>query len=339
LGGIAFQRYSFVALAKLAEFGQTVRAHEHTMSKPKIDRLNLKKATAAGFGLIFALYEDPENIADKIIQKTTTRKPLVNFTDEQNVCHQLFVITEQNSLNAIVEMMRDKYCIIADGHHRYETALTYRKQTDNPEADYLMMAFANISHSGLAVLATHRLVGNLKNFSAENLISNLEENFHLTVFTFDSPQAKLDAKQKMLTQMNEQNQSGKCAFGIYCRNDALYLAVLKDSTAMTSAAPQMNPALSLLDISVLHKLILEKILGLNQEKIIHADLIEYVKDEPKAVDRLIEKVDNDQKQAAFFVNPVKMNQLKMVADAGEKMPQKSTFFFPKVYTGLTIHKL
>ena len=340
LAGTGFQRFSFIALARLEEFGETVRPHEETLDDPKIDRLNLKRATIAKLGLVFMLYEDQEKVVDKIIENATGEKSLIDFRDDQNVRHRLFAITDQDNIKAIAKMMLDKKCIIADGHHRYETALNYLRQSKNPAAQYQMLAFTNSSQKGLVVLATHRLVGNLENFNMNKLITDLRENFEITQFKFDpNPQARTDARQKMLVQLKAEYDKDKNAFGIYAANNVFYVAVLKDKRTMDSVVPNMSSAWRTLDVSVLHKLILEKLLGIDEERIAKGGNLEYVKDTHNAIDNTISQVDAGQKQVAFFMNPIKMQQLKTVTDAGERMPQKSTYFYPKMYTGLTIQKL
>jgi len=333
------QRSSFIALAKLEEFGQIVRPHEQTLSKPKIDRLNLRRATAAQFGLIFCLYDDQQKIADKIIENAASQKPLIDFTDEQNARHCLFAITAIDNLDQITKMMRDKSCIIADGHHRYETALNYYKETTDPAAAYQMMAFANTHQQGLVILATHRLVTNLENFDARKLIIGLKENFEITEYPFDSSRTKADAKQKMLAQIKAEYDNNKNAFGIYTGSNAFCVAVLKNKQAMDSVVPNKSSPWKALDVSVLHKLILEQLLGIDEQRISGGGNIQYVKDTPDAIDESIAKVDSRQRQVAFFMNPPKIEQIRMVTDQGEKMPQKSTYFYPKIYTGLTINKL
>ncbi|MHC4586710.1 MAG: DUF1015 domain-containing protein [Planctomycetota bacterium] len=339
LGGTQFQRLTFVAMARLEEFGEIVRPHEQVLKKPMLDRLSLKKATTAGFGLVFVLYEDEQEIADKIIEQAATTEPLVDFIDEQNVRHRLFAITSKEDIEQIVKMMNDKSCVIADGHHRYTTGLAYSNESNNPTAKYQMLAFANISHKGLIVLATHRLSGNLENFSFEKLITELKEDFELTELKFDSPESKIDAKQKMLEQMKAGHDNDKNAFGVYGSNDAFYVAILRDKQAMDPVMPNMSPVWRTLDVSILHKLILEKILGIDEERLAKGENLQYVKDTPNAIDESISQVDSGNKQAAFFMNPVKMQQLKLVTEAGERMPQKSTYFYPKIFTGLTIQKL
>jgi uncharacterized protein (DUF1015 family) len=339
VAGNHFQRSSFIALARLEEFGKTVRPHEQTLDEPKVDRLNLKRATVAKFGLVFMLYEDEQKIADEIVSQAATQQPLVDYTDEQDVCHRLFSISMKENIDAIARMMADKSCIIADGHHRYETALNYYRETNNPAAGYQMTAFGNTHNEGLTILATHRLVGNLDNFRLDKLIVALKENFEITEFSFDSPQAKIEAREKMSAKMGNAFDEDKNAFGIYGGNNAFYVAVLKDKQAMDSVASGMSDAWKSLNVSVLHKLVLEKLLGIGEKELASGGNVEYVKDTGSAVDESIAKVDAGRKQVAFFVKPPKMHQLKMVTDAGEKMPQKSTFFYPKVHTGLTINKL
>jgi uncharacterized protein (DUF1015 family) len=339
LAGTQFQRSTFIALARLEDLGTVVKPHEQILNGPMVDRLNLKRATAADFGLVLMLYEDEQKVADRIIEQAATTEPLIDFVDEQQVRHRLFAISAAEDVEQIVKMMSDKTCVIADGHHRYTTGLRYLKEDGNPAARYQMLAFANTYQNGLIVLATHRLVGNLENFSFAGLIAALAANFEITELQFDSAQAKTDARQKMLSQMKAEHDNGKNAFGIYGPGNAFYVAVLKDKLKMDSVVPNMSPAWRTLDVSVLHKLMLEALLGIDEAKLAKGGNIQYVKDGPNAIDESIAQVDKGHKQAAFFMNPATIQQLKAVTDAGERMPQKSTYFYPKVHTGLTINKL
>ncbi|MHC4387197.1 MAG: DUF1015 domain-containing protein [Planctomycetota bacterium] len=339
LAGRDFQRNSFVALARLEEFGEKVRPHEETLEEPKRDRLNLKRATVAKFGLVFMLYEDEQNVADKIIEQACRREPLIDFVDEQQVRHRLLAIADKGDIDGIAGMMTDKSCIVADGHHRYETALNYYKETGNPAAAYQITAFVNVRQQGLAILATHRLVGNLEDFRPADLITALSENFEISEYPFDSTETKVEARQKAFAQMKVECDADKIAFGIYAGDSSFYVSVLKDKQVMDSVAPNMSPPWRLLDVSVLHKLVLERLLGIGEKELAEGSNVEYVKDFGDAVDESIGKVDSGQKQVAFFISPTKMRQVHEVTAAGEKMPQKSTFFFPKMHTGLTINKL
>jgi len=233
----------------------------------------------------------------------------------------------------------EKTCVIADGHHRYTTALAYAKENTNPAAQYQMLAFANTCHKGLVVLATHRIVNNLKNFDPKKLSAALTARFEVADYNFDSPEEKALAKQKMLTQMKAEQTNGNNAFGIYSGCDTFSVAVLSEKEAMDSAARQKSKPWRTLDFSVLHKLILEELLDIDEEKMAQESFVEYVKDTPSAIDDSISQVDAGKKQIAFFMNPPKIKQIEMVADRGERMPQKSTYFYPKIFTGLTINKL
>ncbi|MFH1370704.1 MAG: DUF1015 domain-containing protein [Planctomycetota bacterium] len=338
VAGGKFQRLSFISLAKLEELGKGVRPHEHTLAEPKVDRLNLRRATKAAFGVVFMLYQDGDNIADKIIQKAAEQRPLIDFLDEQQVRHRLFAVADTGDVEKIAKMMNTKTCIIADGHHRYETALNYYKETGNPAAQYVTAAFVNTSQEGLLILATHRLIQNVKNFNAKKMLAELQKDFDLTTFSFDGCDTKQQAKKKMLDKMKAEFDTDKNAFGIYTGDNAFYVAVLKDKHQMDAAALNMSEHWKSLDVTVLHKLIIEKHLGINEQGLAEGGNIEYVKDTGEAIDDSINQVDSGDKQAAFFVNPTKMEQIESVTAAGERMPQKSTFFFPKVYTGLVINK-
>jgi len=333
------QRYSFIAQAKLEEFGKIVKPHERVLNGPMVDRLNLKKATGAEFGLVFMLYDDQEKVADNIIAQTAERQPLIDFTDEQDVRHRLFAITDSADVEQIVRMMSDKSCIIADGHHRYTTGLNYSRQNSDPALKYQMLAFSNIRQEGLVVLATHRLVGNIENFDLKKLITDMGVNFEIIRLAFDAPQDKAKVRQKMIATMKAEHDRDKNAFGIYGRDNAFYIAVLKDKKATEQVAPEMSRAWQMLDVSVLHKLILEPLLGIDEQAIARGGNLQYVKGMANAIDESIAEVDAGRQQAAFFMNTIKMQQLIDVTDAGERMPQKSTFFYPKVYSGLTIQKL
>jgi uncharacterized protein (DUF1015 family) len=341
LAGTSFQRLNFIALAKLEDFGPPgrVRPHEQILNEPMIDRLKLKKATGARFGLVFMLYEDQQKIADGIIENTIAQTPLMDFVNDEQIRHRIFAITSRHDIDAIAKMMSDKTCIIADGHHRYTTGLTYSKESCNPSAKYQMLAFSNTCQDGLKVLATHRLIGNLEGFSIKRLIGRLKDEFDMLEFPFDSSAAKEQARQSMFAKMKADFGDERNVFGIYGGGSSFWLAVLREKQAMDSVAPHMSPAWRALDAAVLHKLVLEKLLHIDDKKLAKGENVEYIRDTPDAVDDAIRRIDAGHKQAVFFMNPIRMQQLKMVTDAGERMPPKSTYFYPKMYTGLTIQKL
>ncbi|HBG28412.1 MAG: hypothetical protein A2Y10_11060 [Planctomycetes bacterium GWF2_41_51] len=334
IAGKKYQRSGFIALSKLAQFGSGVQPHEKTLDGPKADRLKLTMATAAQFELVFMLYDDSQVIADNIIKKAAQKKSLIEFVDDDGVKHQLFAIDSPEEIGQIQKMMAQKEGLIADGHHRYETALNYYNLTKNPNAQWLMIAFVNMHNEGLVVLPTHRLVGNLMNYNTDELIKNLQQNFKVTQFEYK--EGKNKAKSLMQKRMAKAFEQGENAFGIY-DGKSFYYIMLKNKNALDSLP--MSTASKSLDVVVLHKLILEGILGIGDEALAGESNIEYIKDIGEAVDEAIAKVDSGEMQVLFFMNPTKVQQVRAVAAENEKMPQKSTFFYPKIFSGLTINKL
>ncbi|MGD0785700.1 MAG: DUF1015 domain-containing protein [Sedimentisphaerales bacterium] len=335
IGGKENKRSGFISLGKLAQFGSGVQPHEKTLDGPKADRLKLTQATAAQFELVFMLYDDPQQVADKIIDKIAAeKKSIIEFADDDGVKHRIFPIDSPQDISLIEKMMAQKEGLIADGHHRYETALNYYNLTKNPAAQWLMIAFVNMYNEGLVVLPTHRLVGNLKNYNTDELIKKLQTNFKVTEFEFK--EAKEKARSLMQKRMDKAFAQGENAFGIY-DGKSFYFISLKNKDALKSLP--ISDASKSLDVVVLHKLILEKLLGIGDAQLAGEANIEYIKDIGEAVDEAIAKVDCGEKQVLFFMNSTKVEQVKAVAAANEKMPQKSTFFYPKIFSGLTINKL
>jgi uncharacterized protein (DUF1015 family) len=270
-----------------------------------------------------------------------TTQPLIDFVDDQGVRHRLYAIADQDHIKAVEAMMQEKSCVIADGHHRYTTGLKYMRESGNPKAKYQMIAFTNTHQKGLVVLATHRVVGGIiKDFRPSDLLAHLAKGFCVEQFKFGSgAKAKTQARKKMLARMKSFLDQDQTAFGVYLGDGSFYVVALNDTSLMAAAVPDKSDAWRALDLSVLHKLILERLLGLDEEKMGNSDYVEYVKDIPNALDEVIEQIDAGRKQVAFFTNPIKMRQLTGVTEAGERMPHKSTYFYPKMYTGLTIQKL
>ncbi len=334
-----FSRSAFIALGKLRQFGHGVEPHEKTLDAPKADRLKLMRATAAQFGQIFMLYDDPEKIADKIIEKNMKAQPLIDFNDENNVRHRLLAIDDPGDIKTIAAMMADKGTVIADGHHRYETALNYYHETKNPAAEYRMMAFVNMQNKGLIILPTHRLITGVADFDIQELISAIKADFDITQYTFTDDGQKTQARQKMFKHLKEDFKKGKSTVGIYAASKVFYVAAFANFSSMDSITPKMSLAAKKLDVNIIHKLIFEKVLGIGDKQLAEQSNIEYIKAIGNAVPCSIAGVDSAQSQAVFFMNPTRIEQVMGVAEAGEKMPQKSTFFYPKIYTGLVINKL
>jgi uncharacterized protein (DUF1015 family) len=338
--GKKYRRSGFIALGKLAEYGSGVRPHENTLDGPKTDRLKLMQATAAQFGQIFMLYDDAKKTADKIIEKTAAaEKPMIDFTDEEKVRHQMFAIDDAKDISAIAGAMKDKETVIADGHHRYETALNYRRLTDNPVADWQMMAFVNMQNEGLVILPIHRLVSSVAGFDLKKLLAELSKDFDSSRFSFSSAASMGGAREKMFKKMRSEFGCGRACFGVYTADKAFYTIALRNYAVMDRIAGQLSAASRKLDVTVLHKLILERVLGIGEQQLAGETNIEYIKDIGVVVDEAIAAVDKGQRQVVFFMNPTRAEQVKQIAAANEKMPQKSTFFFPKIFSGLTINKL
>ena len=330
-------RSGFVALGKVEAFGDGVKAHEKTLDGPKADRLNLMRATTAQFGQIFMLFDDPQKVADSIIEKVSANKPLMDFTDDSQVQHSLFAIDDQTDIDAITAMMADKAPIIADGHHRYETALNYYNETQNPNAQFRMMTFVNMHNEGLVILPTHRLVSNLENFNIAELIEKLNDKFDVTEYTFSCQDSKKSSKQQMFAKMAQDFDAQKASLGIYADNGSFYVATLKDFAAMDKF--DMSDAAKKLDVNVLHSLIIDGVLGIGDAALASQSNLKYIKDIGDAIEKSIASVDSPDSQVVFFMNSTRIEQVSDIAAAGEKMPQKSTFFHPKVFTGLVINKL
>jgi uncharacterized protein (DUF1015 family) len=339
IAGISCTRSGFVALGKLQPFGDGVQPHEKTLDGPKADRLKLMREKKAQFGQIFMLFDDPKKVADKLIEKAAAGKCLIDFTDEDGVKHKIYPIDDPADVNAISSMMASKEAVIADGHHRYETALNYFNETKNPAAEYRMMTFVNMHNEGLVVLPTHRLVAGLEGFDIAKAVEKIADKFEVAPYTFANDSEKESAKEKMFAQMKSDFESNKNSFGIYAADGNFYVAVLKDGKSMSNACPDMSDAAKGLDVNVLHTLVLDKVMGIGDKELAGQSNLKYIKDIGDAIAQSIAKVDSGQSQAVFFMNSTRIDQVRDIAAANEKMPQKSTFFYPKIYTGLVVNKL
>jgi uncharacterized protein (DUF1015 family) len=334
------ERRGFIALGKLHDYSeQVVFRHEQTLSKPKSDRLNLLKATHAHFGQIFMLYSDPAGSIEKILYDGNGPAE-AEVTDEYGVLHRLWRVNDPAAIRLLTTAMADKKLIIADGHHRYETALNYSKehaaaapakfqhstsalpQPPFPEAA-VMMSFVNMDSDGLVILPTHRVVHSLKGFDPAAFARAAEEFFTV------EPLPAAEAPNYIETLGRQKGT----AFVAVTRAGALLLRSKAEPVAAALAAlPERQRQL---DLSHLHSIVLDKLLGLDAEKVREQTNIRYLRDAGEAVDQ----VRRGEADVTFLTNPVTMEQLREVAFAGDVMPQKSTDFFPKLLSGLTIYAL
>jgi uncharacterized protein (DUF1015 family) len=334
------ERRGFIALGKLHEYSeQVVFRHEQTLSKPKSDRLNLLKATHAHFGQIFMLYSDPAGSVEKILYDGNGPAE-AEVTDEYGVLHRLWRVWDPATIRLLTTAMADKKLIIADGHHRYETALNYSKEnahadqapsesTTNqlprpayPEAA-VMMTFVNMDSDGLVILPTHRVVHSLSNFDPAAFARAAKE-----FFTVDAL-AEQDAAGCMKLLGGEQGT----AFIAVTKTGSLLLRSKPEAVA--AALADLPDRQRQLDLTHLHSIILDRLLGLDAEKVREQTNLRYLRDAGEALDQ----VRRGEADIVFLTNPVSMEQLREVAFAGDVMPQKSTDFFPKLLSGLAIYAL
>jgi len=337
--GTRYERTGFIALVKLEGYGKGVLPHEFTLKGPKADRLNLMRATKTHTGQIFCLYPDPEKNIDSVLDEEKAAKPpFIDITDDEGIVHRLWSLTDPSKIDRIVSEMGEKRLFIADGHHRYETANTYMEE--NPElegAKYGMMTFVNMQNVGLVVLPTHRLVKNLDDFDTTLFEEGLVKDFELESFEFTSD-TEAGQRQAMFDRLRWLYSNGKHSIGIYARNNKYSIATLKADSSIGKRG-DIPEVLKQLDVTILHSLILDDLLGIDKEKLAQQANVEYIKDTGSAIQESIEMVNEGKFQLAFFLNPPKVEEIDLVAGAGEKMPQKSTFFYPKVYSGFIINKI
>ena len=323
-----------IARVKLEEFSKgVILPHEFTLSKAKADRMNLMKATNCNFSQIYALYMDEEHTTLSTVDALSQGEPAAKFTDSDRITHRLWIVTDEAAIAKLCADFTDRKLYIADGHHRYETALNYRDycrengiSKEGDPQDYQMIFLIDMQHPGLVVFPTHRMVRDLKDFDKNAVLDACRENFEITAFKETS---QLNAKLK------EQYKAGNKAFAFYCGKGEWYLLKLRDLAVMSEALPDLSPASRQLDVSVLHTLVLERALGIDKENMANQINLTYT----KFFDEAITAVDRGDFQCSFLLNPTRVTEIRDVAAEGEKMPQKSTYFYPKMITGMVMNDL
>lgn len=323
-----------IARVKLEEFSKgIILPHEFTLSGAKEDRFNLMKATNCNFSQIYALYMDGEHTTLRTVDSCSNGKPELEMTDEDGVTHRLWTISDKGVIAKLVDDFSVRRLYIADGHHRYETALNYRNycrenglSKEGDPCDYQMIFITDMEHPGLVVFPTHRLVYNLKDFDKQAVLDKCQRYFDVT------KKHGTDTMEKELASLYDE---GKKAFAFYCGNQEWYLLVLKDINVMDDVLPDVSVASRRLDVSVLHSLVLEEIFGIDKENMAKQINLKYT----KHFDDAIKGVDDGKYQCSFVLNPTRVTEIRDVAAAGEKMPQKSTYFYPKMITGMVMNDL
>ncbi|MCD6239696.1 MAG: DUF1015 domain-containing protein [Thermotogae bacterium] len=343
--GRRLTRKGFIALGKLEEYSESgVKPHERTLSKPKEDRFNLMKATNANFGQVFMLYTDPEKKIDRLLARFREEEPDMKALDWQGEIHKLWKVEDAEMIQKIEGYMKDKTLLIADGHHRYETALNYKrymiekigKTVENAPFFYRMMTFVNTEDEGLTIFPTHRLIFNCDR-DVKTFLDTLKRDFFIEEIQF-FPEDKFEELERLKMRMRERHSKEKeHVFGLYLKGIGSYfLLTLKNTKRMDELIPDASDAYKSLDVVILHKLILEDILRIDAEKLKEQMNIDY----ERYLDEAVRRVDaNDKYQMLFILNPARIENVKGTAEAGERMPQKSTDFYPKLLTGFTINLL
>ncbi len=332
-GGRQYERRGFIGAGRLEEYDAgIVFRHEQTLSGPKVDRLNLLRATRAHFGQLFMLYSDPQQAVESLLFRPEA-SPLIDVCDEYGVRHQVWKISDPETIQQAARLMADKRLIIADGHHRYETALNYRNErraeaghAQRPDAPYerVMMTFVNMDAEGLVILPTHRVVVGLPEFDVVRMVERARPYFAVNPL-----RERVDGAgaARLLQQKGEGNTA---LVAVTAAGDFLLEARPESDSALAGLSPRQGR----LDVIKLHKIMLEQVLGMSEEDIRSQKHLNYLRDAGEAIERVRLGAN-----AAFLMNPVSIEQMREVAFAGEVMPQKSTDFYPKLLSGLTVYAL
>jgi len=342
MDGRAVSRLGFIARIRLEPFEKgIVLPHEKTFSKVKSDRLALMKACHVNFSPIFALYPDPDDLHGWLRGETENRTPDMDFTDSLGHRQALWRIDAPEQVRTITEGLAEKTIYIADGHHRYETALAYRQWlsesltgfSERHPANYVMMSLTSMADPGMVILPAHRLLKEVDGAAVNRLFESLDAYFDVTIMPFDG-----NPTSGIVDAFNAARQSSQSdhVIGMFARSrDALYLLRLKPHVMSRLFGSEMPESLLNLDVTVLTRLILMDLLGFDQSRLDNEKLIGYVTDPAGA----IAQVQSDGFDLAFILNPTRIEQVQAVAREGLIMPRKSTYFYPKVITGQVINPL
>jgi len=331
------QEYSFrgiITAVKVENFEKgVVLPHEQTLSKAKTDRFNLMCATGCNFSQIYSLFMDDERGTAEQLKTLSLAPPLQSFTDGDGVTHSIWAITDEAAIERLCADFAGRKIYIADGHHRYETSIKYRDHmhetlgipaAEDIGADYVMMMLVDMQSDGLVVFPTHRIVRDLPSFDMAGLLQKCEDYFDIEPLTNGEYQNALKAEYAA------DNKS----FVLYAGGEYTLLR-LKSKDVMEKFMPGCSAALRMLDVSVLHTLILERLMGIDKENMANQINLTYT----KSADEAINNVDGGAANCAFIINPTRVEEIRDVAAAGEKMPQKSTYFYPKLITGMVMRSI
>lgn len=340
-------RIGFIALVRLQDYPDgVVFRHEHTLSAPKADRIELLRQMRAQTGQLFLLYDDSALQIDGWLEEATRAASPLEMTDEYGVVHRIWPVSDPAFIEKIRGAMTAQKLIIADGHHRYETALHLRNEFREragkfdplAASEFAMATFVNTRSAGLVILPTHRLVANLKNFDFDRFRKDLQPYFDWYSYPFENDATRHAAHAEFLKDLAGHHH-GRRAIGVYPSAakgaQAFYIFMLRRDAELESVLPDQTEAQRGLDVVLLHRLILEKGLGITAEAVASEKNITYERE----LETAIASVDNGQAQIAFLLNPARIEQVAEIALGGDVMPQKSTDFYPKLLSGEAIYRL
>ncbi|MBZ5494305.1 MAG: DUF1015 domain-containing protein [Acidobacteriia bacterium] len=328
------ERRGLIALGRLHDYADgVVHRHEQTLSKPRADRLNLLRATRAHFGQIFMLYSDPAHEVEGLFRSRMEEDPDTSLLDEYETLHRVWRIHDPVLIHAVQQKMRDKKLLIADGHHRYETALAYRNEcraetgSSDPNAPYefVMMTLIPMESRGLVILPTHRIVHGLLDFDRERMLEAAAE-------FFDIDRIDLRTESRSATTLLGQAGENGTAFVAVTRQGPYLMRAKQD--AIQHALRDLPALQRELDVVQLHRVMLERVLGISEEAIRNQENVRYERDAFEAISWVRQGAN-----VAFLMNPAKIEQVRDIAFGGEVLPQKSTDFYPKLLSGLAIYAL
>lgn len=329
-------RRGFFARRRLETFQEGgIKPHERTFSGPKEDRLKLMKATQAHLSPIFVLYGDPKNEVGPQLEQASQGQPDIDITDENGVRHRLWTLSQEVPIHRLLQTVHDRPLLIADGHHRYETAVNYAQErraalgdqyTGEESFNFVLMYLCSLDDPGLVVLPTHRVLNERPEGELSLIRGLLEKVAAIKSF----PVAEREQAMAFLGAQSEREHAiGWAHDGVI---DVLTFDVEK--ALQSEALSHMHFALRDLDVTLLHDLVLEEIMGISKGAQREYGKISYVQD----VGDVLKRVE-DKNTFAFLLNPTKIKQIEAITDIGEVMPQKSTFFYPKLLTGLLMYDL
>lgn len=314
-------RTGFISLMELDPSDKkAVLPHENTLKAPKMDRLNLIRSVKANLSPIFMLYEDDKNEITRVLEKFTSKaKPFIDINID-NVRNRVWKLSQKSAIERIEKFMAGKNIFIADGHHRYETAVNYANETGVDTSKYTLAYFCKLDANSLVILSTHRLIKDVGGLNMDDIIKKLKRFFVVEEYT--------TAKKCISALKGLRNYH---AFGMYLGGKKFYCLRLKKEDDAQAVMGKGSHDWKSLDVAILHLFIIQNILAIRDED----DNIEFVKDAESA----LKLVDKGRFKIAFLLNPTKVSQVKKVAEHGERMPRKATYFYPKPLSGLVIRKM